>query len=53
MSDSNDIPTNPQRNKRDWTPYWLILPTLLYLLLFFLWPMGQGLSLAVWDVTGI
>ncbi|MGB0387732.1 MAG: carbohydrate ABC transporter permease [Ardenticatenaceae bacterium] len=49
MSDSNHVPTNPQRKKRDWTPYWLILPSLIYLALFFLWPMGSGLALAVWD----
>jgi len=35
--------------KRNWTPYWLILPTLIYLALFFAYPMVQGLILSVWD----
>ncbi len=49
MSNSNDIPINPKRKKRNWAPYWLILPTVLYLAFFFLWPMARGLTLAVWD----
>lgn len=36
-------------NKLNWEPYWLILPTLIYLALFFIWPMFRGLSLAVWN----
>ncbi len=35
--------------KRNWTPYWLILPTVIYLLLFFAYPMVRGLILSVWD----
>ncbi|MEM7126820.1 MAG: ABC transporter permease subunit [Chloroflexota bacterium] len=35
--------------KRNWTPYWLILPTVLYLALFFAYPMARGLILSVWD----
>ncbi len=35
--------------KRNWTPYWLILPTVIYLLLFFAYPMVRGLVLSVWD----
>ncbi len=35
--------------KRNWTPYWLILPTLIYLALFFAYPMVRGLILSVWD----
>lgn len=35
--------------KRIRTPYWLILPSLLYLALFFAYPMARGLILAVWD----
>ena len=35
---------NPRRN---WTPYLLILPSLIYLALFFAWPMVSGLTLAV------
>jgi multiple sugar transport system permease protein len=41
-----------KRSKINWTPYWLILPTLIYLALFFIWPMFQGLGLAVWDAEG-
>jgi len=35
--------------KRNWAPYLLILPSLVYLTLFFAWPMVRGLTLAVWD----
>jgi len=34
---------------RNWTPYWLILPTVIYLALFFAYPMVRGLILSVWD----
>ena len=38
----------PKRRKKiNWAPYLLILPSLLYLALFFGWPMVQGLILAV------
>ena len=41
-------PSEPKpRTKIDWAPYVLILPSLIYLLLFFGWPMIQGLILAV------
>lgn len=36
-----------RRKKVNWAPYLLILPSLLYLALFFAWPMLQGLILAV------
>lgn len=36
-----------RRKRRNWTPYILILPSLIYLALFFAWPMVQGLILAV------
>jgi multiple sugar transport system permease protein len=35
------------RQRINWAPYLLILPSLLYLALFFAWPMVQGLVLAV------
>jgi multiple sugar transport system permease protein len=35
------------RNRFNWTPYILILPSLVYLALFFAWPMVQGLILAI------
>jgi multiple sugar transport system permease protein len=38
----------PKTRKRiNWAPYLLILPSFLYLALFFAWPMVQGLILAV------
>jgi multiple sugar transport system permease protein len=36
-----------RKKKRNWAPYLLILPSLIYLALFFAWPMVQGLVLAV------
>jgi multiple sugar transport system permease protein len=36
-----------RRKKMNWAPYLLILPSLVYLALFFAWPMVQGLILAV------
>jgi len=42
------IASGAQRRKKiDWAPYLLILPSLIYLILFFGWPMVQGLILAV------
>ena len=38
-----------KRKKINWAPYLLILPSLIYLALFFAWPMVRGLALAVWD----
>ncbi len=34
--------------KRNWTPYILLLPSLVYLAVFFAFPMGRSLSLAFW-----
>jgi multiple sugar transport system permease protein len=43
-------PEPPRRRpKINWAPYLLILPSLLYLVIFFAWPMARGLTLAVWD----
>ena len=42
-------PKRKRRKKINWAPYWLILPSLLYLALFFIWPMFRGLGLAVWN----
>jgi multiple sugar transport system permease protein len=36
-----------RRKKRNWAPYLLILPSFIYLVLFFAWPMVQSLILAV------
>src|SRR6478752_3060492 len=40
--------------KRRWEglPYWLILPTLGYLAIFFAWPMVKSFQLAFQDVAG-
>ncbi|HSL42404.1 MAG TPA: SH3 domain-containing protein [Anaerolineales bacterium] len=35
------------RKRFNWAPYLLMLPSLIYLALFFAWPMVQGLILAV------
>ena len=39
--------------KRQWAPYLLILPSVIYLAVFFAWPMFRALTLAVWDDDGI
>ena len=36
------------KKKYNWAPYLLILPSLIYLAVFFAWPMVRGLTLAVW-----
>jgi multiple sugar transport system permease protein len=41
------------KRKRQWAPYILILPTVIYLVIFFAWPMIQALRLAIWDNDGI
>lgn len=38
-----------RRRRWNWAPYLLILPSLLYLAVFFVYPMGRGLMLSVWD----
>lgn len=40
-------PATKRRKKFNWAPYLLILPSLIYLALFFAWPMVQGLILSV------
>jgi len=46
-TESERIPPRPK--KRNWAPYLLILPSVIYLILFFAWPMARGLGLAVWN----
>lgn len=41
------------RPRRQWAPYLLILPSLLYLAVFFAWPMTRAIRLAVWDETAL
>src|SRR5919108_2515744 len=40
-------PAAKRRKQMNWAPYLLILPSLIYLALFFAWPMVHGLILAV------
>ena len=46
--------TTLARRRRRWEvlPYWLILPTVAYLGVFFVWPMIQGFGLALRDEDG-
>lgn len=43
------MPTSPVRRRKriNWAPYLLILPSLVYLLMFFGWPMFRGFMLVV------
>jgi multiple sugar transport system permease protein len=43
---------NRMRQKRNWAPYILILPSAVFLAVFFAWPMFRALTLAVWDDDG-
>jgi len=51
MTSDTSAQDRKQRRKPrfNWTPYLLILPSLIYLALFFAWPMVRGLILAVRD----
>lgn len=42
-----------KKKKRNLAPYWLILPSLLYLALFFAYPMVRAFSLSVWDEEAV
>ena len=39
--------------RRNWAPFLLILPSIVYLAIFFAWPMFRALTLAVWDETAV
>jgi multiple sugar transport system permease protein len=39
--------------RRQWAPYILILPSLLYLAVFFAWPMVRAIRLALWDEAAV
>ncbi len=41
------------KQKRNWAPFLLILPSIVYLALFFAWPMFRALTLSVWDEDAI
>ncbi len=48
-----DVPAPTRRGRhREMAPYWLLAPTLLFMAIFFLWPMIQALVLAVQDSSG-
>ncbi|HYN87765.1 MAG TPA: SH3 domain-containing protein [Ardenticatenaceae bacterium] len=49
MTSEQALPAPKRRSRINWAPYWLILPTVIYLALFFIWPMIRGLGLAIWD----
>lgn len=41
------------KKRRNWAPFLLILPSVVYLAIFFAWPMFQALTLAVWDADAV
>ncbi|MBW7884543.1 MAG: SH3 domain-containing protein [Caldilineaceae bacterium] len=41
------------KKRRNWAPYLLILPSVIYLALFFAWPMFRALTLSIWDSDAI
>ena len=49
---AQETPLAPRRRRWEVLPYWLILPTVVYLGLFFVWPMIQGFGLALRDESG-
>ena len=49
---AQEPPLVRRRRRWDVLPYWLILPTVVYLGLFFVWPMIQGFGLALRDESG-
>lgn len=44
---------NKRKRRFNWIPYLLILPSVIYLMLFFAWPMVQALRLAVWEQNAL
>jgi multiple sugar transport system permease protein len=40
------------KKRIEWAPYLLIMPSLIFLAVFFAWPMFQALALSVWDSRG-
>src|SRR5207249_396856 len=41
-----------RERRRELVPYWLLAPTVLFLAIFFVWPMLQALVLAFQDASG-
>jgi multiple sugar transport system permease protein len=52
MTTIADETTLVRRRRWEVLPYWLILPTVAYLGVFFVWPMIQGFGLALRDEDG-
>lgn len=46
-------PAAHRRKRITWAPYLLILPSLVYLALFFVWPMVRAIRLAIWDEQAV
>ncbi len=44
---------NKRKRRFNWIPYLLILPSVIYLMLFFAWPMVQALRLAIWEENAL
>src|SRR2546430_1793926 len=44
-----EVLTGAPRARVNWTPYLLVVPTLAFLSVFFIYPMAQAISLAVTD----
>jgi len=53
MTTEPAAPVKKGRPKRQWAPYLLILPSLIYLAIFFALPMVRAIRLAVWDETAL
>jgi multiple sugar transport system permease protein len=53
MTAKSDMPAKTRRPRRQWAPYMLVLPSLIYLAIFFAWPMARAIRLAVWDETAL
>ncbi len=49
MAAPSVAPAKARRPRVQWAPYILLLPSFLYLALFFAWPMTRAIRLAVWD----
>lgn len=53
MTTTTTEPTKTRRTTLQWAPYILILPSLIYLAVFFAWPMVRAIRLAVWDERAV
>lgn len=53
MTSSPAATAKTRRPRIQWAPYLLILPSLIYLAVFFAWPMVRAIRLAVWDEQAV